>query len=235
MSELLPEERSSGSGVSPALVAVAAVSAVVGLALMASAFAVLAWGSDSASIAEAEESLRDAGCTVEAYPATGKPVHFEDLNTKVKYNSYPPTNGDHYYVPTPWGRYLTPVNPRQLVHNLEHGGIAIQYGARVTDESFDRIRNFYREDRQGIILAPLDALGQRVALTAWVVGPEVPAKDTRLGAGYVALCPDFDEDAFADFRSAFRYRGPESCSRLSEADRQAGRPCYEPEGLEPGF
>lgn len=225
MSELLPEERGPGSGVSPVLVAVAAASAVAGLALIGSAFAVLTWSS-SVSLAEAEASLREAGCTVQAYPATSA-GHFDDPEKKVEYNSSPPTNGDHYYLPVIWGRYLEAVNPRQLVHNLEHGGIAIQYGNEVTDESFARIRDFYFGDRNGVILAPLDELGRRIALTAWIVGPEVAAKDPRFGAGYVALCPDFDEDAFGDFRSAFRYRGPESKS--SERDG------FEPADLEPGI
>jgi hypothetical protein len=217
------------------LVAIGVVSVVAGLVLMGSAVAVMSM-SDSTSIADAERSLRDAGCTVNAYPAE-TPSHFRDLEAKVEYNSDPPTNGPHYVYPLPYGRYLEPVNPRQLVHNLEHGGIAIQYGKDVPNATFGQVSEFFREDRNGIVLAPLDKLGNRIALTAWVTGEDVPAKDARFGAGYVALCTDFDEQAFADFRSAFRYHGPESCSSLQfgRTPEQQQRPCFEPEHLQPGL
>lgn len=201
------------------VVAVGVLSALAGLILIGSAVAVLALPS-SVNPAEAQSSLRDAGCTVRSFPATSA-FHLDDFRKAVKYNSFPPSNGDHYQWPAVWGFYPEPVDPRRLVHNLEHGGLAIQYGTKLSDESLDRLFAFYARDRNAVVLAPLPALGRRIALTAWIVDPEGVVTKGRKGAGYVALCPRIEEDAFGDFRAAFRYRGPESYK-------------YRPEFLEPG-
>ena len=80
------------------------------------------------------------------------------------------------------------------VHNLEHGGVIVQYGDQVDAVTRDRLRAFYDDSPNAMLLAPLPALGSKIALTAW----------TRL-----ATCERFDESAFSAFRSAYRGNGPE--------------------------
>ena len=62
-------------------------------------------------------------------PDEGTPSHI-DPSTTPTYKFYPPTSGPHYSVqgsaPAPWQTVDTLVEG-QLVHNLEHGGIAILY------------------------------------------------------------------------------------------------------------
>ena len=82
----------------------------------------------------------------------------------------------------------------QLVHNLEHGAIVIQYGKEVSKADVSKISDFYRSDPTALVVAPLPTLGNKIALTAW----------THLGT-----CTRFSESAFKGFRDACRYHGPE--------------------------
>src|SRR5581483_2784265 len=65
----------------------------------------------------------------------------------VAYNSIPPTSGPHYNdagAPTPWGIYQDPIQNEVQVHNLEHGGIVIQYSCGAScPEIKQQIEDFY--------------------------------------------------------------------------------------------
>ena len=133
-----------------------------------------------------------AGCTYQT-PAEQGRDHVQD-GTQVKYNSTPPTSGDHYAVPVVWGSYDAPIEQARQVHNLEHGGIVIQYGDDVPPATIDELRAFYQDDPNGLLLAPLPSLNDQIAVTAW----------TQL-----ARCTQFDQNAFEAFRDEFRAKGPE--------------------------
>jgi len=160
-----------------------------------------AFGKKSGSASAAGSSglaktMAAAGCTLHTYPSAGR-GHITTLNPNppIKYNSFPPTSGKHYYVPAVWGSYDSPVSEYQAVHNLEHGGIVIQYGKGVSKDTIAQIGDFYQADPVALLVAPLPKLGDRVALTAWT---------------HLAVCPGFDENAFKAFRDAHRYKGPEN-------------------------
>lgn len=153
-------------------------------------FFALSGGGSGADVAEAASR---AGCTFQTFPNQGRD-HTDNLNEKVDHNSFPPTSGRHYFTPAVWDLYERPVNQLQLVHNLEHGGIVIQYGDEVPESSANEIVGFYRDDPNGLIVAPLPALGDKIALTAWT---------------HLMTCTRFDRDAFTTFRDAYRGRGPE--------------------------
>ena len=61
--------------------------------------------------------------------------------------------------PAIWARYTKPLYPAQVVHNLEHGGIFIQYGKDVPQATVDQLKGFYDEHLNGTLLAPLPKLG----------------------------------------------------------------------------
>ena len=149
--------------------------------------------SDTSQLAAA---MAAAGCTLHTYPSAGAGGHITTLNPNppIKYNSFPPTSGKHYYVPAVWGSYDAPVSEYQAIHNLEHGGIVIQYGKGVSEDTVSQVGDFYQSDPVALLVAPLPKLGNKVALTAWT---------------HLALCPGFDEKAFKAFRDAYRYQGPE--------------------------
>lgn len=134
-----------------------------------------------------------AGCTFEAYPSQHS-RHLARIDAKINYNSDPPSSGPHYATPAIWGRYPSPVAPAQAVHNLEHGGIAIQYGSDVPQASIDRLKTFYNDSPNGLLMAPLPRLKNEIALTAWT---------------HNAFCTRFSQGAMTAFRDAYRGKGPE--------------------------
>jgi hypothetical protein len=187
---------------------------VIGLAVLAvSGAALIALATRLGGEASAATAMREAGCTFRTHPATT--ARHVPESAKVTYNSFPPSNGAMTDAMIVWGFYREPVvGQKQLVHNLEHGGIVIQYGARVDTETIDLLEAFYRDDPNGVVVAELPALGDKIALVAWNAPAPTGAGGKRdLGHGIVALCPRFDRKAFDTFRSAHRYRGPEPHSR----------------------
>lgn len=140
-----------------------------------------------------KEALAAAGCVAKAVPDQGA-AHLQDLNQNVEYNSFPPTSGRHYQTPAIFNYYSDPIDQKLVVHNLEHGGVAIQYGDKVPADVVGQLEAYWRDDPNGLLVAPLPALGNQIALTAW----------TQL-----ALCPSFDEDAADTFVAAYRFKGPE--------------------------
>ena len=175
------------------------------VALVAVGLAVGLGGGDDTP--DARAALEAAGCTlttVEALPGTHSIATPE--GTSDAWNTDPPTSGPHFGGPAIWGSYDEPVNQAQLVHNLEHGGVAVQYGPDVAPATVDELKGFVAENPRGTVLAPYSSLGGQVALGAWVT--EDASKPDE-GTGYLAKCEGFDEDAFQAFFDAYQFRGPE--------------------------
>ena len=99
-----------------------------------------------------------------------------------------------------WGFYTAPVPLLQAVHNLEHGGIEIEWGNKVPRSEIPKLRRFYNESSNAMLAFPLS----KIALVAWTQ----KAIETH-GQGRVAECTHFDRAAFRAFRDAFRGKGPE--------------------------
>jgi hypothetical protein len=157
------------------------------------------------------QAMADAGCTLQSFPAvSNKPDHTDvpTLATKPKWNSSPPTSGPHWNTPAIWDFYDTPVLLVQTVHNLEHGGVVIHYGPRVPQAEIDKLREFYNEDPNGLVVAPLPSNGDKITLSAWTV-PDSVAGTADRGRGWLARCSRFDKDAFSAFLEAHRFKGPE--------------------------
>ena len=156
--------------------------------------------------------LEKAGCTLKSFPALANKSDHSDvptLETKPKWNSFPPTSGPHYGTPAVWGSYDEPVPLVQTTHNLEHGGIVILYGKAVPDAEVEKIRSWYGDDPNALVVAPLDQLGAKIALTAWTAPEPTPGNTADRGRGYLAECTRFDEKAFSEFRDEHRGKGPE--------------------------
>jgi hypothetical protein len=184
---------------------------VVGAAVLAAAavagFLFLGGGGEDDG---GRSALEDAGCTFQV--ATGQEgEHTAELTatSDPKWNTDPPTSGPHHPQPAIWGFYEDPVPLAQSVHNLEHGGIVVHYGKDVPEEQIEQIRAWYTDDPNALLVAPLDKLGDRIAIAAWTTDEALTADDANNGEGYLAKCPQFDEDAFDAFKDAHRYEGPE--------------------------
>lgn len=110
----------------------------------------------------------------EKIPTLGR-THIPSRSPKPKYNSNPPTSGPHSGE-AKWGVHQQEVSEINQVHNLEHGGIMIQYNcdALSQDNSCGKLktelRAIYkkaREEDKKIILAPYSDMDRLIALTSW--------------------------------------------------------------------
>jgi len=179
-------------------------SAALGFIGLAAVVALYAFGSDSSPGAGAVP-----GCRVQTFPATASGQHVNQAPPRSRYNSFPPTNGPHNPTAAPFDVYTEAVEQYRLVHNLEHGAVVIQYGRRVPPAEIVRMTDWYRDDPNGIIIAPLPELGRTIALAAWNSEPTGPGETAENAKGILARCTRFNEEAFESFVDGYGFKGPE--------------------------
>ena len=162
---------------------------------------------------DAQSALKANGCTLQTVKAITNKSDHSDVptpETKVHWNTFPPSNGHHYGQTLIYGAYDEPLQEQLLVHNLEHGGVAVQWGSKVAADQVEQIRSWYQDDPDGLVLAPLPALGDKISLAAWQdTTPGVGDK----GLGRVAKCTKFDSKTFDAFLTAYGFQGPEPFPR----------------------
>ena len=132
-------------------------------------------------------------CTEEEFPSQGA-EHFSEPPLGFEYNSFPATSGPHANETIIWDIYTVPLPEFNLVHNLEHGGIVVQFGEGVSADDVEALFEWYVPSPNGLVVAPLPELGANVAATAWQ---------------HLLTCNGFDEQALTAFRDAYRFNGPE--------------------------
>jgi hypothetical protein len=129
---------------------------------------------------------KDAGPGV-SIPSLGNDHIQSMVSPHVPYNSDPPTSGPHVAFITKWKIYKVPVPKEIQVHNLEDGGVIIQYNcpqpcdemvakleALVTQYYEKAVKEQLRSIDPGrppkyerLILAPYPGMDAKIALTAW--------------------------------------------------------------------
>jgi hypothetical protein len=82
------------------------------------------------------------------------------------YNSTPPTSGPHLPYIAPWGIHTRPIPDELQVHNLEDGGVLVQYSCDCPEVA-ERLARIVRAYDRYVILAPYPGMKSRIALTAW--------------------------------------------------------------------
>jgi len=82
------------------------------------------------------------------------------------YNSDPPTSGPHLPHIAPWGVHTRPIPLELQVHNLEDGGVVVQYNCDCPDLVV-KLRSVVEKYDKHVILAPHPAMKSTIALTAW--------------------------------------------------------------------
>ena len=187
----------------------------VGIVALIAVVVVVAFGGGSSSTKQLAAKFADAGCTfktVDAYVPKGQGTHVASLTKKFPWNTTPPSNGQHYPEWAVWGFWTQTQNPRQVVHNEEHGGVIEWWGSQVSQATIAKLRDFYNEQPVGGFGTPYPSLGSKIALTAWTGNPADYQQDGYYGQGHIAICPSFTDKtkaAFEAFRSAYRGKGPE--------------------------
>ena len=155
---------------------------------------------------DARAALAEAGCTMKDFPGVSR-KHINDPGARSKeWNSFPPTSGPHYVTPAVYGLYTEPVELARVLHGLEHGAVYMLYGSKVPADTPDKLREIYDQDQRGLVVAPLPALGEKIALGAWTARNPGSAE---VGTGHLAICTRVDKKAFDAFIKEFRGRGPE--------------------------
>ena len=180
----------------------AAASGIV--ALVAVIVLLTSMGGGGGGTGDPTKALEAAGCAYKISKAAKYGQHVNSLQAKVKYSTFPPASGKHYYIPAVWGFYTDAVSELQAVHNLEHGGIVINWGDKVPQSQVEQVQRFYDGSPDAMLAFPLPKLGNKLALVSWTEKP-----DETVGQNRIALCPRFDEAAFKAFRDSFRGKGPE--------------------------
>ena len=118
-------------------------------------------------------------------------AHLQTFNEPhVAYNSDPPTSGPHMPYVAPWGVHNEPIPKELQVHNLEAGGVVVQYNCpSPCPDLVERLAAIVRRYERQVILAPYPGMKTRISLTAW----------TRID-GF----DDFDEARIVRFIKAYR-------------------------------
>ncbi|HMJ00977.1 MAG TPA: DUF3105 domain-containing protein [Gaiellaceae bacterium] len=186
-----------------------------GIVILGAVLALLAFGggggdggSGSKDIGSA---MRKAGCTYRQYtmPAPKGDMHVNSLTAKIDWVTHPPSGGQHYPTPAPFNFYDETVNPRVVVHNLEHGAVVIWYGPKISPQTKEKLRSFYQSSPVGLVATQYAGYGTKIALAAWTGNSKKYQKNGYYGEGHLSVCQDFNEKAFKTFRDAYRGHGPE--------------------------
>jgi hypothetical protein len=191
----------------------------LGILLAGGILAVVAFGGGGSSSASGG-LISSSSCTEQEFPGL-KPRHINNPNANVSYNSFPPSSGPHYAQPAPWGIYPDSVKQTILVHNLEHGGIVIQYGPNISQSDVQKIQSFYQDDPYGLVVAPYAKLGNKIAATAWNEPAYEQNRDANFdqvdaGHGFVLMCRSFDKGALSDFRDKHRNKAGERFASVKD-------------------
>ena len=131
------------------------------------------------------------------------PIHVAPGQPHEPYNTTPPTSGPHYAQTAPWGISSEPIPNELQVHNLEHGGVMIQYDPDaeplIRQAGLEKLIGTLPDFPCFLIVAPYPNLDHTIALTAWGTIEYIDHK----GAG------ELDSAPILDFVNAHRGRGPE--------------------------
>ena len=134
--------------------------------------------------------------TREVAPLPGEKIadlgnqHIAGVNTEhAPYNSTPPTSGPHTDNLAPWGISDRPLDNENQVHNLEDGGVGVQYNCPDGCEDLINQLTSIVDGLNLIFMAPYDNMEHTIALTAW---------------GRIDTFDDYDEKRIRSFIKAYR-------------------------------
>jgi hypothetical protein len=83
------------------------------------------------------------------------------------YSSDPPTSGPHLPYIAPWGVHTRPIVRELQVHNLEDGGVVVNYKPECADRVLGPLTTIVGRYPDHVVLAPYPGLDRCIALTAW--------------------------------------------------------------------
>lgn len=94
-------------------------------------------------------------------------AHIDSVDSPhAPYHTTPPTSGPHLGGLADWGVHKEPIPNELQVHNLEDGGVIIQYNCIQCVDLIAKLEKFVGKDTH-IVVAPYPEMKTRIALTAW--------------------------------------------------------------------
>jgi hypothetical protein len=103
----------------------------------------------------------------ESFPSQGNRHVAVGSEAQFPYNTNPPTSGPHYGGIARWGIHKRPVRKGLQVHNLEDGGVVIQYRCRNCPDLIAKLEGIGLRYPKHVIVAPYPKMKPLIALTAW--------------------------------------------------------------------
>ena len=147
----------------------AAVGIVVTIIAVIAAVAYLIYDTSKAS-PPAPDLDTSASIPGTYYPPQGR-EHLQPGQTYDRYTSNPPTSGSHAPIWADWSIHQDPVPKEQLVHNLEHGGVAVVYNCPSGCDDIKKALTDYVQQRlrngDSIVMAPYPGMDHRIAVMSW--------------------------------------------------------------------
>ena len=99
-------------------------------------------------------------------PSQGN-AHITSEAAGFRYSSDPPTSGPHLNSLARWGIHEQSIPKALQIHNLEDGGVLVQYNCNNCDDLVSKLKDIVRRYSDKVILAPYPEMKTRIALTAW--------------------------------------------------------------------
>lgn len=123
-----------------------------------------------ADLGEAGDELTRAGCTFGTFDEE-EPEHVSE-ESELDFASFPPSSGTHYGDWAPFGQFDEPVDDGFVVHNLEHGGVAVWLGSEVDEATTTAIADLLDDEEKWLVAPRSDIEGLYSA--AWAKGLSCP-------------------------------------------------------------
>jgi hypothetical protein len=106
------------------------------------------------------------------------------------YSTTPPTSGPHLGSVARWGIHTEPIANELQLHNLEDGGVMVQYNCPDgCDDLVAQLSEIVARYSEQVILAPYPDMDSTIALTAW---------------GRIDTFDGFDQERIERFIKAYR-------------------------------
>ncbi|HEY7874463.1 MAG TPA: DUF3105 domain-containing protein [Actinomycetota bacterium] len=145
-------------------------------------------------------SAEEAGCGDIQDAEPQEATHIEQGAEHDDYNTNPPTSGAHYaapLAPIDTGFYSEDVEAEKVLHNLEHGMIAIYYNPDAPQDTIDDIEQVTDQVPGATLAVPWRDFEEptQLALAAW---------------GSYQECVQVSQEVVDEFRTQFQGKGPEA-------------------------
>ena len=159
--------------VAPAIIAVVAVLAIVGLRQIG------AFEPPPPAITPPPTAVTEKIGTKQ----TVQPGTHVGVGQRVTYSNLPPTSGSHWDMPhAGWGVKDSSQDDERVVHNLEHGGIVINYKGLSPDDLANLktlVRRLTAGEYKKVLLRPYDRMDNGIVLTAWAWSHRIAGYDEQ--------------------------------------------------------